>query len=273
MKKLVNAAMVLTVALITVTFVQNTNAGTQQTDKDKNIIKVGTFATSAIAANAGVSSLEKMGYKVKVIIFDDAVLPNTALQEGSIDINIFQHTPYLEAFMKNNKGEPLTMAKPLLFYPNYGLYSKKYDKLEQIPNKAVIGLYNDASNIDRGLKVLNACGLIKLTDQKKDLYNVFDIVENPKNVKFYEMAFGTAVRALDDVDASMAAASHILRGGLDPRKALAFEAPNDNFACGITVRTVDTDSNWLKDVIKAYTSEASRDAINIGYKGASVPLF
>ena len=273
MKTRMAAVMVLSMVLITAAFVGKTIAKDQKTDKDKNLIKVGTFATSAIAANAGVAPLKEMGYEVNVIIFDDAVLPNTALQEGSIDLNIFQHTPYLEAFMKNNHGEPLSMVNPLLFYPNYGLYSKKYETLGQIPEKAVIGLYNDASNIDRGLKVLNACGLIKLTDEKKDLYNVFDIVENPKNLKFYEMAFGTAVRALDDVDASMAAASHILRGGLDPRKALAFETPNDVFACGITVRTADMNSNWVKDVVKAYTSDASRDAINTGYKGASVPLF
>ena len=243
------------------------------TTKQKKKIKVGTFSTSQIAANAGVESLKSMGYEVEIIIFDDAVLPNTALQEGSIDINIFQHTPYLKAFMKDNHGEPLSMVDPLIYYPNYGLYSKKHQTLDQIPEKGVIGLYNDASNIDRGLRVLNACGLIKLTETKKDLYNVFDIIENPKHLKFYEMSFGTAVRALDDVDASMAGASHILKGGLDPKKALALETPNNVFACGITVRTVNMDSEWLKDVVKAYTSDASRNAINTGYQGASVALF
>lgn len=271
--KVIITAIVLSMALTTAAFAGITNPEDSGARKQKKTIKVGTFSTSTVAANAGVESLKAMGYEVEVIIFDDAVLPNTALQEGSIDINIFQHIPYLKAFMKNNPGEPLSMVEPLVYYPKYGLYSKKYETLDQIPDKAVIGLYNDASNIDRGLRVLNASGLIKLTETKKDMYNVFDIVENPKHIQFHEMAFGTAVRALDDVDASMAGASHIFKGGLDPKKALFFEAPNSGFACGITVRTRDMESQWLKDVVKAYTSDASRDAINSGYKGACVALF
>lgn len=263
-------AMVLTLAACGA----NTKEASKVTSaKEKTKIKVGTFSSSKVAAEAGVETLKKMGYEVEVIIFDDAVLPNTALQEGSIDINIFQHTPYLEAFMKNNAGKSLSMLEPLLYYPNYGLYSAKYNALEEIPNNAIIGLYNDASNIDRGLRVLNACGLITLTDEKKDLYTKFDIVKNPKNVTFYEMAFGTAVRALSDVDASMAGASHMLAGGLDPKKALAFENTSKNFACGVTARTEDIGSQWLKDVMTAYTSDASRNAMNEGYKGACKPLF
>lgn len=272
-KKVIIAALAFSMALTTVAFGGQATPKDSDTAKEKKTIKVGTFSSSAIVANAGVDSLKKMGYEVEVIIFDDAVLPNTALQEGSIDINIFQHVPYLKAYMKDNPGEPLSMVEPLLYYPNYGLYSKKYEKLDQLPDNAIIGLYNDASNIDRGLRILDSCGLIKLTATKKDMYNIFDIVENPKHLQFHEMAFGTAVRALDDVDASMAAASHILKGGLDPKKALVLEDPDRGFACGITVRTANMDSQWLKDIVKAYTSDASRDAINAGYKGASVPLF
>jgi len=273
MRKAVVAAVVSAMALTAAAFAGQTMPGDGGAVKQKKMIRVGTFSTSTVAANAGVEPLKEMGYEVEVIIFDDAVLPNTALQEGSVDINIFQHTPYLKAFMKDNPGEPLSMVDPLVYYPKYGLYSKKHQTLDQIPDKALIGLYNDASNIDRGLRVLNACGLIKLAETKKEMYNVFDIVENPKHLQFYEMAFGTAVRALDDVDASMAGASHILKGGLDPTKALAFEAPNNVFACGIAVRTANMDSQWLKDVVKAYTSDASRNAINTGYKGSCVAMF
>lgn len=241
----------------------------------KKSLKVGTFASSGIAAEAGVEALKGMGYDVEVVYFDDAVLPNTALQEGAIDYNIFQHTPYLDAYMKNNPGVPLTMAL-LLYYPNYGLYSTKYKTLDELPNGARIGLYSDASNVDRGLRILNACGLIKLKDGKKDIYSELDIVENPKNVTFDLVNFGTAVRALGDLDACMAAASHILAGGMDPRAALVLEDKEHtsaDFTCGITVRTSDVESEWLKDVIKAYTSESSRRYINDNYKGASVPVF
>ena len=166
------------------------------------------------------------------------------------------------------------MLEPLIYYPNYGLYSTRYESLDEIPEGAVIGLYNDASNIDRGLRVLDACGLITLTDEEKEFYTTLDIVENPKNVTFYETAFGTAVRALEDVDACMATASHIQGGGLDPEKALALEDTNTgDFACGLVIRTADKDTIWAQDMLAAYTSDSCRDALNEGYQGASVPLF
>lgn len=241
----------------------------------KKTIKVGSFSTSRFAAEAGVEPLEKMGYDVEVVYFDDAVLPNTALQEGSIECNIYQHEPYLLAYMKDNSGPSLCMVQ-MLYYPSYGLYSTRYKTLAEIPDGAHIGLYSDASNVDRGLRLLDACGLIKLVDEDKKLYSELDVVENPKNIKFELVAFGSGVRALGDLDACVAVGSHILDGGLDPRAALALEkrgSTGSDFTCGIAIRTEDKDSDWVKDVIKAYTSDASRDYMNEHYKGASVPVF
>ncbi|MDD2495973.1 MAG: MetQ/NlpA family ABC transporter substrate-binding protein [Tissierellia bacterium] len=256
---------------------EKTESNSSETEKEpeKKSLKVGTFSSSGIAAEAGVSTLEEMGYEIEVIYFDDAVLPNVALQEGSIDFNMFQHTPYLEAYMENNHGVDLTMAE-LIYYPNYGLYSSKYETLDDLPEGAKIGLYSDASNVDRGLRILDSYGLIKLTDEEKDIYNELDIVENPKNFTFELVGFGTAVRAMEDLDASMAASSHILAADLDPTAALALEErdkANADFTCGIAVRTEDLETVWLEDVIKAYTSDASAQYMNENYKGASVPVF
>lgn len=243
--------------------------------EEKKSLKVGTAGASHIAAEAGVSALEEMGYEVEVVSFDDYVLPNTALQEGTIDYNIYQHRPYLEAFLKDNNGVDLTMAIDL-YYPNYGLYSTRYESLEELPDGAKIGLYSDASNVDRGLRILDACGLIKLTDEEREMYTEMDVVENPKNLTFELVGFGTAVRSMEDLDACMAASSHILEGGLDPKSALVFEEKEnatEDFTCGITVRTEDLEEDWVQDVIEAYTSESSRKYMEDNYKGASVPVF
>ena len=48
-------------------------------------------------------ALEKKGYTVKLVEFTDYVRPNLALAEGELDINIFQHKPYLDDFKKEHK--------------------------------------------------------------------------------------------------------------------------------------------------------------------------
>ena len=244
-------------------------------DASEKTIKIGTFSASKSEASSGKEALEKMGYNVEMVIFDDAVLPNTALAEGSIDANLFQHTPYLEAYLKDNNKVSLSMLKPLLYYPNYGIYSSKHENIEDIPEGGTVGIYNDASNMDRGLRLLDHYGLIKLIDEEKELYNKLDIVENTKNLDLVEIAFGNAIRSLEDTDATVAASSHILEAGIDPESALALEEVNNNFSCGFTVRTEDMKANpkWMQDMIKAYTSDEARKKIKEDHKGALSPLY
>ena len=47
-------------------------------------------------------ALAAEGYDLQIVIFDDYVLPNTALDDGTLDANYFQHTPYLNSFNASN---------------------------------------------------------------------------------------------------------------------------------------------------------------------------
>ena len=40
--------------------------------------------------------IEAEGYELEVKVFNDYVLPNTALNDGELDANLFQHKPFLE---------------------------------------------------------------------------------------------------------------------------------------------------------------------------------
>lgn len=66
-------------------------------------------------------ALEKKGYTVKLIEFTDYVRPNLALAEGEIDINIFQHKPYLDNFKAEHKLDITEVFQvptaPLGIYP------------------------------------------------------------------------------------------------------------------------------------------------------------
>ena len=43
-------------------------------------------------------ALAAEGYDLQIVIYDDYILPNTALEDGQLDANYFQHTPYLNYF-------------------------------------------------------------------------------------------------------------------------------------------------------------------------------
>ena len=119
--------------------------------------------------------LAKEGITLKVKVFTDYVQPNVQVAEKKIDVNFFQHKPYLDEFNKN-KGTNLVSVAPVHVEP-YGAYSKKVKKVADLPNGALIAIPNDPSNGGRALLLLEQNGLIKLKDSKNILSTVKDIAE------------------------------------------------------------------------------------------------
>ena len=72
----------------------------------------------------------KQGIKAQVIEFTDWTLPNEALNAGDIDLNNFQHLPYLENQVKTRGYNIVPLSKSIIV--PFGLYSKKVDKIADI---------------------------------------------------------------------------------------------------------------------------------------------
>lgn len=244
------------------------DAGTDEADLDKDTIVIGTEPSAAPTAECIKPVLEEMGYTVEITYFDDYVLPDTALAEGSIDCNIYQHTPYMEMYNESN-GTDLIMAG-LIAYPNLGIYSTKYTSLEEVPNGSQVSITNDASNEDRALRLLQAAELITLPEEPGEtgLYTHFDVIDNPKNLEFVLVAETQLVESMNDVAISVCPSSHILNNGLDPRSAFVMEEPNEDAMIGITIRPEDKDAKWISDMLTAYSDEGARTAFDEAYKGA-----
>src|SRR3990167_11007415 len=98
--------------------------------------------------------------KIKLITFQDYVLPNTALENGGIDANLFQHLPYLNEQTKEHQLHLTAIGKTFV-YP-MGLYSKKINQINQLQSGAIIAIPNDPSNEGRALLILQKQGLITL---------------------------------------------------------------------------------------------------------------
>ncbi|MEG0132649.1 MAG: MetQ/NlpA family ABC transporter substrate-binding protein [Clostridium sp.] len=276
MKKSVKKLLVLTltvllggVALVGCGASDKANSGSGE---DKNVIKIGVSPEphKAIVENAMKPLLEAEGYKVEIVEFVDYVLPNTALAEGELDANYFQHVPFLQTTAKE-KAYDITYTAKVHIEP-MGLYSSKIANIANISEGAEIAIPNDPSNGARALKLLADNGIIEIPEG--DLVTAKDITSNPKKVKITELDPEQLPRVLKDVDAAVINTNYALEGGLNPLiDALVIESGHSPYANIIAVRTDDKDSEKIKAITKAATSDAVRKYIEDTYKGAIVPAF
>ena len=237
------------------------NETEEDSDSDKKVIRIGTIEVDVPTVEAGRESMEELGYEIEIVTFEDAIMPNTALMEGSIDANLFQHAKYMNGFA-SEKGADFTMLEPVLILSRYAMYSSKYDNYNELPDNATIAISSDASNKERSLKMLQDIGLITLADKPEDsIYTVFDIVENPKNLQFTEVLDVQIPTLLEDVDMIVVYNPHMIQGGYDTSNPLYMEKDDAyvDYGVGITVNTVDAESQWAKDLIKGYTTDKTKD--------------
>ena len=218
--------------------------------------------------------LEAKGYTVEIVEFTDYVLPNTALESGEIDANYFQHIAYLNSFNADN-GTHLTYTAEIHLEP-MGACSKKYKTVDEVEEGAVVAVPDDPSNEARALRVLAAAGLIEVNDG--ELITTADITSNPKNLEFKELEAATLPRVLEDVDIAVINGNYALEAGLDVNND-AFYAEDKNVESlkerrnVLAVKEGNENSQKIKDLTEALTSDEVREFIEEKYKGAVVPVF
>ena len=218
--------------------------------------------------------LEAKGYTVEIVEFTDYVLPNTALESGEIDANYFQHIAYLNSFNADN-GTHLTYTAEIHLEP-MGAFSKKYKTVDEVEEGAVVAVPDDPSNEARALRVLAAAGLIEVNDG--ELITTADITSNPKNLEFKELEAATLPRVLEDVDIAVINGNYALEAGLDVNND-AFYAEDKNVESlkerrnVLAVKEGNENSQKIKDLTEALTSDEVREFIEEQYKGAVVPVF
>ncbi|MBW6408654.1 MetQ/NlpA family ABC transporter substrate-binding protein [Clostridium weizhouense] len=218
--------------------------------------------------------LEKEGYKVEIIEFTDYVQPNTALAEGDLDANYYQHIPYLDEQNKS-KGLNLTYTAQIHLEP-MGLYSKTIKSLDDIKDGDTVAIPNDPSNEARALKLLALHGVIKVSDG--ELITPNDIIENPKNLKFSELEAASIPRVLDDFNVAVINGNYALPAGFEPSKdAIIIEDKNSEAAKPygniLAVKKGDEEKEKIKVLTKALTSPEVKQFIETKYNGAVISVF
>ena len=258
-------------AILLGTLVVGLLTGCSGGSKEDKTIKVGASPTPhAEILEAAKPVLEKEGYELEVVEYDDYVLPNDALADGSLDANYFQHIPYLNATIEE-KDYDLTYCAKVHIEP-MGVYSKKLKSLDEVKDGAKVSVPNDSTNEARALQLLAANGLIEVKDG--ELITAKDITKNPKNIEIVEVDAAQVPSTLDDVDLAVINTNYALNVGLNPTKdAIVIEDSNSPYVNVVAIRTEDKDSDKAKALQKALNSDEVKKFIEDKYDGSTVPAF
>lgn len=244
---------------------------------DDKTITVGASPTPhAEILNAAKDVLAEQGWTLNVVEFTDYVQPNTALVDGDLDANYFQHIPYLNNFNKEN-GADLVSAIEMHYEP-FGIYPGKTATLEELADGATVAVPNDGSNETRALLLLQDAGLIKLKDGIDPTSDAtkLDIVENPKNLDIQEIAAEQLPRSLEDVDLAVINGNYALQADLNAKEdSLITENPDyaKVYVNVVACRSGDETSDKITALKEALQSDAVKQFIDDTYKGAVVATF
>ena len=226
-------------------------------------LRLGTTAAFAPPLEAAVEEAEKQGLKVELVEFSDWIAPNVSLANGDIDVNYFQHIPFLENARQEGGYDLVPYAPGII--NNVGLYSKHYASFDALPEGAKVAIANDPVNGGRGLLLLEKAGLIRLKPGVGYHATQQDITANPKRLRIIELEAVQLVRAYDDVDLVQGYPAYIrLANSFDPTSALLFDGlDHPEYVIQFVIRPDRKDDPRLKRFVEIYQqSPAVRAALD-----------
>lgn len=212
----------------------------------------------------------KKALDLDIIEFSDYVVPNQALNDGELNLNSFQHQPYLDNQVAD-RGFKIVSVGTTITTP-MGVYSGKIKSLDELKDGATVAIPNDPTNGGRALLVLASKGLIKVKPEAGLKVTPADVIENPKKLEFAELEAAQLPRALADVDAAVINTNYASQAGLNPKKdAIAIESEKSPYANVIAVRAEDKDKPWVKTFVESYQSPEVKAFILEKFNGSVIP--
>lgn len=239
----------------------------------KNLVIGGTAGSNTDQLKQGiVPILEKKGYKVKLVEFNDYVQPNLALAQGSLDANFFQHQVYLKKFAADQKLDITELVQGPI--APMGVYSTKRKTLADVKEGDRVTLPNDPSNLARALVLLEQNKLITLKPGIDALRSTErDVAENPKKLKFIPLEAAQLPRSLGDTEYAIVNGNFAISSGLKLTEAVVLEKTPDYYLNVVAVKNADKNTQWAKDIAEAYRSKEFKAVVDSKFQGYAKPSF
>ncbi|MGV3278456.1 MetQ/NlpA family ABC transporter substrate-binding protein [Rickettsiales bacterium LUAb2] len=223
--------------------------------------------------------LAKKGIDLKIIVFQDYIMPNKALAEKEIDANYYQHIAFLKQQEKEFGYKFVNLGN--IHIEPMGLYSERFKSIKDVKDGTVVLFSNSVADTGRMLLLLQDSGLIKLKkfNNKYAAANATfeDVIANPKHLKFKNDIAPSMLPAayLNDAAGLVFINTNFAVGaGINPSKdALLLENGSNSIYSNILVAREDNAKNpALKTLIDVLHSKEVQSYIKTQFKGAIVPV-
>lgn len=252
------------------------SAGSDDNNTEAVTIKIGaTPAPHAEILEVVKPILAEQNINLEITVFNDYVTPNTAVEDGSLDANYFQHITYMNGFNESDGTHLVSVGN--VHYEPLGLYAGKASTVADLTDGAQIAVPNDTTNEARALLLLQQEGLITLKEGAGINATKADIVENPKNLDIVELEANQLPVRLQDVDMAVINGNYAIDAGLNVADALAIEDSEGEagtaYANVLVVKEGHENDDAIQALYAALCSDEVRTYMEETYGGAVVPLF
>lgn len=277
MKKwLVSSLFVLLIAVLAACGGGNKEEAGDKGEKAEGLLSDGKL-TVGVTAGEHEEIMEKVkelaadkDLEIDIKTFSDYPIVNEALSQGDLDLNVFQHEPYLNEQKKDRNYDIVKVGNTIT--TPMGVYSNKVKDISDLKKGAKLGLPNDPTNGGRSLLLFEKAGLIKLKEGVGETPSVKDIEENKNDYQFVELEAAQIPRQLDDLDAAAINSNYAIESGLVPTKDSIFIEDKDSpWVNIVAARAEDKDDPAIKQFLDVYQTDEIKQFIEETYKGSVIP--
>lgn len=239
---------------------------------DQEPIKVGIRSSEMKTWEYMKERAKEEGLELELVQFSSAYDPNDALNDGEIDVNAFQHVAYLDTYNDKTKSDIVPIGTTII--APLGIYSSKYDSVDEIPDGSQIAIPNDQSNWGRALILLQEAGLITVIDDFDGLGGEDKIKDNPKNLEIIPIDSFTTPRAMEDTGVSVIGNGIAVDAGLTLKDSIFHEnATAKPYINIIAAKKENKDDEELQKLVSIYQTDETKDFIEETYNGNYLPTF
>lgn len=271
-KSLFSKCLVLVLVVLTVLFV-GCKSDPEIKDDATKITVAASPTPHAEILKICVPLMEEKGYTLEIKEFSDYVIPNTATEEGEVDANYFQHTPYLNDFNAENGTHLVSVGA--VHYEPFGIYAGTTSDLS-VKTGLKIAVPNDTTNEARALLLLEQEGFITLKEGAGLTATKVDIVEFNGN-EIVELEAAAIAQARPDCNLVVLNGNYAIGAGLKVKDALAIESATGpaatTYANVLVVHECNAEKTIIKALLECLQSEEVKTYIQNTYEGSVVPMF